>query len=143
MLFRSAARRQRIAELAAIPGTLAFFESPHRVVECLEDLAAVLGARPCAAARELTKRFEEVKRGTPGDLARAFSASEPRGEFVILVGPPDETAQKPVDVDALLRAALEKHSVKDAASVVSAQTGQPRRQVYARAIEIAARAREA
>ena len=142
---RSAARRQRIAELANVPGTLVFFESPRRVAECLADLAAVLGERNSVMARELTKKFETVRRGPLPQLAEEFANEDaPRGEVVLLVAPPDEGARQIApaeDLDARLRAALALHSVKDAASVVSAQTGQPRRQVYARAIEIAAQDR--
>lgn len=138
---RSAARRQWIAELAAIPGTLVFFESPRRLAETLEDLRAVLGARDAAIARELTKHFETVRRGTLADLATALAQEDPpKGEIVLLVGPPQEGAQalSAEDLDARLLKALETHSVKDAAAVVAGETGQPRRQVYARAIELSA-----
>lgn len=138
---KSGARRQRIAELAAIPGTLVFFESPRRLAETLVDLAAVLGARDAAIARELTKHFETVRRGTLHDLAEALSNEDPpRGEIVLLVGPPGavDPAASVADLDTRLRAALARHSLKDAASVVAAETGQPRRKVYARAIELAA-----
>ena len=138
---RSAARRQRIAELAPIPGTLVFFESPRRLAETLEDLHAVLGARDAAIARELTKHYETVRRGSLGDLAAALAAEgPPRGEIVLLVAPPGEgvTVMSAEDLDAKLRKALATLSVKDAASVVAAETGQPRRQVYARAVEIMA-----
>jgi 16S rRNA (cytidine1402-2'-O)-methyltransferase len=138
---RSAARRQRIAELAPIPGTLVFFESPRRLAETLEDLHAVLGARDAAIARELTKHYETVRRGSLGDLAAALAAEgPPRGEIVLLVAPPGEgvTVMSAEDLDAKLRKALSTLSVKDAASVVAAETGQPRRQVYARAVEIMA-----
>ncbi|MBK9083678.1 MAG: 16S rRNA (cytidine(1402)-2'-O)-methyltransferase [Rhizobiales bacterium] len=138
---RSAARRQRAAELAAIPGTLIFFESPRRLAEALTDLAAVLGDRPAAVARELTKRFETVRRGRLADLAAAYAAEDaPKGEIVLLVGPPGEGAQETSadDLDRRILAALATHSVKDAASVVAGETGRPRRQVYARAIELAA-----
>jgi 16S rRNA (cytidine1402-2'-O)-methyltransferase len=136
---KSAARRGRIAELSAIPGTLVFFESPRRVAETLSDLAAVLGSREAAIARELTKHFETVRRGLLPDLAAILAAeAPPKGEIVLLVGPPG--AQPPVqeDIDARLGKALEGLSVKDAAAVVSAETGQPRRKVYARAIELSA-----
>ncbi len=139
---RSAARRQRIAELGAVPGTLVFYESARRVIETLGDLAAVLGSRDAAVARELTKKFETVRRGTLGDLAAAFEAEgPPRGEIVLLVGPPEAGAPAvgEADLDAKLRGAMERLSVKDAASVVSAETGLARRQVYARAIELASR----
>jgi 16S rRNA (cytidine1402-2'-O)-methyltransferase len=141
---KTAARRQRIAELSTIPGTLVFFESPRRVAETLVDLAAVLGPRDAALARELTKVFETVRRGTLPDLAAAVSAAEPpKGEIVLLVGPASEGAPKidGADLDLRIGKALETLSVKEAAAVISAETGQPRRKVYARAIELAARAR--
>lgn len=138
---KSPARRQRIAVLASIPGTLVFFESPRRVGGLLEDLAAVLGPRDAAIARELTKMFEAVRRGTLPELAAEIAGGEPpRGEIVVLVGPPLEGVP-PLDGDAFddrIRAALKTLSVKDAAAVVSGETGQPRRKVYARAIELAA-----
>jgi 16S rRNA (cytidine1402-2'-O)-methyltransferase len=142
---KSAARRQRIAELGPIPGTLVFFESPRRVAETLADLAAVLGPRDAALARELTKYFETVRRGTLPELAAALPQEPtPKGEIVLLVGPPapQEMMQTSEDLDAKLSKALTTLSVKDAAAVVSAATGQPKRKVYARAIEISSRADE-
>ncbi|HEV2037872.1 MAG TPA: SAM-dependent methyltransferase, partial [Candidatus Eremiobacteraceae bacterium] len=141
---KSAARRSRIAELSAIPGTLVFFESPRRVAATLTDLAAVLGPREAAIARELTKYFETVRRGLLPDLASMLSAeAPPKGEIVVLVGPPGP--QTPVenrqDLDARLVKAMKTLSVKDAAAVVSGETGLPRRRVYARAIELSARER--
>ncbi len=137
---KSGARRQRIAELASVPSTLVFFESPRRVAEALADLAAVLGPREAAMARELTKMFETVRRGTLPALAAALADEPPpRGEVVLLVGPPG--AAPALDAHALdgrIRVALETLSVKDAAAVVSAETGQPRRAVYARAVALAA-----
>ncbi len=138
---RSAARRQRIAELAAVPGTLIFYESPRRVAELMDDLTAVLGPREAAVAREMTKLYEEVRRGPLPDLAAAYAAEPaPRGEIVVLVAPPADGAPA-LDGDALdtrIRDALRTHSVKDAAAVVAGETGQPRRKVYARAIALAA-----
>lgn len=139
---RTAARRSRIAELAAVPGTLVFFEAARRVAETLGDLALVLGARPAAMARELTKHFETVRRDTLPALAAAFAAEDPpKGEVVLLVAPPsgEASALAPEALDAALAAALAAHSIKDAASVVAAQTGLPRRQVYGRAIALAAK----
>jgi 16S rRNA (cytidine1402-2'-O)-methyltransferase len=138
---RSAARRQRIAELAAVPGTLVFFESPRRVAECLADLAAVLGGREAAVARELTKLYEAVRRGPLPELAATYAAEPaPRGEIVLLVGPPSDAvpALDGEALDARLRDALRTLSVKDAAAVVAGETGQPRRKVYARAVSLAA-----
>ncbi len=139
---RGAARRRRIAELAAVPATLILYESPRRLSESLADLAAVLGDRPAAVARELTKHFEETRRGTLAGLAAAYGAEEtPKGEIVIVVGPPAEGAAQAAadDLDARLSAALAAHSVKDAAALVAGETGLPRRQVYAKALALAAR----
>jgi 16S rRNA (cytidine1402-2'-O)-methyltransferase len=139
---KSVARRARIAELSAIPGTLVFFESPRRVAETLSDLAAVLGPRQAAIARELTKHFETVRRGALPELASLAAAeAPPKGEIVVLVGPPHARPAAQEDIDSRLGKALEGLSVKDAATVVSAETGQPRRKVYARALELSARER--
>jgi 16S rRNA (cytidine1402-2'-O)-methyltransferase len=141
---KTVARRQRIAELAAIPGTLVFFESPHRVAEALVDLHAVLGQRDAAMARELTKHFETVRRGQLAELAATFAEEPPpKGEIVLLVGPPSADAAVPdaADLDMKIGKLLETLSVKEAATVIAAETGQPRRKVYARAVELSARAR--
>jgi len=138
---KSGPRRARAAALAGVPGTLVFFESPRRLVESLEDLAAGLGDRQAAVCRELTKRFETVRRGLLRGLAEVFAPEPPpKGEIVIVVAPPGEEGGQPqaADLDALIRAALGRHSVKDAAAIVAAQTGLPRRKVYARALEIGA-----
>ena len=123
-----------------MPGTLVFFESARRVAETLADCAAVLGAREAAVARELTKHFENVRRGPLAELAREIAEGEPlRGEIVLLVGPPVEGAGEisEASLDERLRAAMASHSVKDAAAIVAGETGQPRRRVYARALQLA------
>jgi 16S rRNA (cytidine1402-2'-O)-methyltransferase len=136
---KSAARRSRIAELGAVPGTLVFFESPRRLAEALRDLAAILGPREAAIARELTKCFETVRRAPLPGLAAAVSAEEtPKGEIVVLVGPPAAQQSSQAALDEMLTRALANHSVKDAAAMVSAETGEPRRKVYARAIALTA-----
>ncbi|MBV8848286.1 MAG: 16S rRNA (cytidine(1402)-2'-O)-methyltransferase [Methylobacteriaceae bacterium] len=139
---KQGARRTRIAELASIPGTLVFFESPRRLADTLGDLATVLGARQGAIARELTKHFETVRRGALPELGDALASEEPpKGEIVVLVAPPGEDADAPLSdaaLDAKLQDALRTLSVKDAASVVAAESGQKRRKVYARAIALAA-----
>jgi 16S rRNA (cytidine1402-2'-O)-methyltransferase len=135
---KSAARRTRINELAAIPSTLVFFESPRRLAETLADLAAELGGRHGVVARELTKLFETTRRGSLEQLAAEFAAAPPpKGEIVVLVGPPQEG--RPIDddeIDGRLSQFLQTLSVKDAAAAVSAETGAPRRRVYARALAL-------
>jgi 16S rRNA (cytidine1402-2'-O)-methyltransferase len=138
---KAAARRERIAALAAIPATLIFYESPGRLAGALADLAAGLGARPAAVARELTKLHEETRRGGLAELAAHYAAAgAPKGEIVVVVGPP--LAERRVEgqaLDTLIAAALVDLSVKDAAAMVAAEVGLPRREVYARALRLAAR----
>ena len=133
------ARRKALAALAAVPATLVFYESARRLAATLAAMADALGAeRPAAVCRELTKRFEETRRGTLGALAAEYGAEDaPKGEIVVVVGPPLETEVAEGDLDAALAAALDGASVKDAATEVAARLGLPRRQVYARALELA------
>jgi 16S rRNA (cytidine1402-2'-O)-methyltransferase len=137
---KSAARRTRLEAIAGIPGTLMVFEAPHRLPEMLADAAAVLGARPAAVARELTKMFETVRRGTLPELAETFATEgPPKGEIVVLIGEASEADKRAAaeeGLDARLARALETHTVKDAAALVASQTGLPRREVYARALEL-------
>ena len=134
---RSAARRQRIAELAPIPGTLVFFESPRRLAETLQDLAAVLGARPAAIARELTKLYEECRSGSADDLIAHYRQHPPRGEIVLLIGPPGEEAPADADtVETALRAALAKMSPSQAAATVAKALGLDRKTLYAQAMTL-------
>ncbi len=127
---RDGSRQSRIKELSAVPGTLVFFEAPTRIGESLRDLAAVLGDRPAAVARELTKLHEEVRRGTLPELAESFAEGEARGEIVILVGPPGPTAITDDLVIGKLRTALQSMSLRDAARVVSEVLGVPKARVY-------------
>ena len=140
---KPAARRRALVELAGIDATLVFFESARRLARALEDMSDLLGARPAAVARELTKRFEEVRRGTLSDLATLYAgAPAPRGEIAVVVGPP--VAPAPVDaedLDARLRAALAHASLRDAAAAVATASGLPKRRVYARALELAGEAK--
>ncbi|MDP4023211.1 16S rRNA (cytidine(1402)-2'-O)-methyltransferase [Methylobacterium sp. NEAU 140] len=139
---KAGARRNRLEALAGVPGTLVLFESPHRLPEMLADAAAVLGPeRPAAVTRELTKLYETVRRDTLGSLADRFGGEgPPKGEIVVVIGAAPAT-ERATDgdaaLDAALRAALERHSIKDAASLVADETGQPRRLVYARALALA------
>jgi 16S rRNA (cytidine1402-2'-O)-methyltransferase len=124
----------RAQEHAGLAATLIWHEAPHRLAETLADMAAAFGARPAAVARELTKRFEEVRRASLPALAAHYAAEAARGEITVLVGPPEQA--DPEDLDGLLRAALQTQTVKDAAALVAAATGLPRKLVYARALAI-------
>ena len=135
---KSGERRRFLAGLAAVPATLILYEAPHRLAESLADMAATLGDRPAAVARELTKLHEEVLRGGLADLARRLAMGDPpRGEIVVVVGPPPEAeAGRGVDLDSVLREAMARLSLRDAVAEASAVTGLPRRAVYARALEL-------
>ena len=138
---KSAARRTRLGEIAAIPGTLMLFEAPHRLPEMLADAAEVLGERPAVVARELTKLFETVRRGTLNEIAAQFAEEgPPKGEIVVLIGQAREgDPGREIDaaLDEKLQSALSRHSIKDAAALVSAETGLPKRDVYSRALALA------
>lgn len=132
-------RRRAVTSLAGVPATLLIYEAPHRLVETLADCAELLGPRPAAVARELTKKFEEVRRGTLAELSEIYlGQGAPRGEIVLVIGPPD-AAVAPAsesDIDEALRAALETAGVRDAAAEIAARYGLARRDVYARALAI-------
>ncbi|HKK22869.1 MAG TPA: 16S rRNA (cytidine(1402)-2'-O)-methyltransferase [Pseudohaliea sp.] len=133
---KQAARRTALKDLAAVPSTLVFYEAPGRAAETLADMAALLGNRPACLARELTKKFEEWRRAPLSELAENAAAEPPRGECVLVVGPPPSDEATEADLDAILGAALERDSVRDAAAAVAEATGLPRRKVYARALEL-------
>ena len=134
---KEGARRARISELKHIPATLVLFETGGRLAAALADLAAGLGPRAAAICRELTKLYEEVRSGDLAALAREFAAAEPKGEIVVVVAPPaDEDKLEATDIDALLRAAIDRLSVKDAVAEIAAATGEPRREVYRRALAL-------
>jgi 16S rRNA (cytidine1402-2'-O)-methyltransferase len=132
------ARRARIAELARIPATVILFETGPRIAATLADLAESFGRqRDAAVCRELTKLHEEIRRGDLAMLAAHYAAAEPRGEIVLVIGPP-AAAERPSadDADALLRGALARTSLKAAVAEVAATTGLPRRQIYQRALAL-------
>lgn len=129
------ARRKWIAEFAQVPATLVFYESPKRVKEMLTDLASELGAdREAVLCRELTKRFEEIRRGTLSDLVASCADTPIKGEIVVLVDRSRAPRFGPEDVEAALRDRLQRLSVKDAAAEVAEMLGLPRREIYQRAL---------
>jgi len=132
-------RRQWLTELAPIPATLVLYESPKRIRTLLTEMRDTLGGtRQAAVCRELTKRFEEVSRGTLDELAAAFADRAVKGEIVIVVDRPGKTEVDASEIEARLREALECQSIRDAATEVAQALGLPRRQVYQLALELSA-----
>ena len=136
---KTAARRKALAELAGIAATLVLFETAPRLVASLADMAELLGARQAAVARELTKLYEEVRRAPLAELVLHYrEAGPPKGELVIVVGPPAaEALPDEAMLDRMLAAALSEASLRDAVERVTAASGLPRRRVYARALALA------
>jgi len=140
--FLPAKARQRetaLAELAHVPATLVFYEAPHRIVDCIESLAAAFGQRQVVFARELTKMFEELHR-CPLNEAMAWLKADPnreRGEFVVLVeGAPEAADQGDAEAERILHILLSECSVKQAASLAAQITGRKKNALYERALQI-------
>jgi len=134
---KAGARASAIAELAAIRATLVFYESGPRLHAALTALAAGLGEREAAVAREITKKFEETVTGTLSELAFRYAEAPPKGEIVIVVAPPGEAPPiGEAEVDSALREALAELSPSRAAAAVAERLGLPRRQVYERALAL-------
>lgn len=135
---QSGQRRAALSTLAELRASLIFYEGPSRLADSLRDMAEILGNREAVVARELTKLHEEVRRGLLADLAATYAeAGPPKGEVVIIVGPPD-VDEGVIDIDGLLRTALGTMSVRDAAETVAQATGRKKRDVYARALSLSA-----
>ena len=133
------ARRAALEGLAGVDASLVFYETGPRLAESLADMADALGDRPAAVARELTKLFEETRRDTLQALAAHYAqAGAPKGEIVVIVGPPLTTDVSEEALDAFLRAALSRGGVKDAASEAARDLGVSRKRAYARALELKA-----
>ncbi len=134
---KSTARQKAIAALQAAPATLVFYESPQRLADTMQDLAKVLGgARLAAVARELTKLYEETRRGTLQELADFYEDADVKGEIVIIVAPPDADAAPAHDLDALLKQHMAELSLRDAVAAVCALTNIKKSEVYARALKL-------
>ena len=132
------AREDMLRELATVPATLIFFDTAPRLAKSLAAIAMVLPGREVSVARELTKLHEECRTGTPGELAAHYAEHPPRGEIVLLIGPPGEAETSADDADALLREALETLKPSQAAGEVARATGLDRKTLYARALELRA-----
>lgn len=137
---KTKARRDNIAELAGLKATLAFYESGPRLAATLTDLAAVLGDRDAAIAREITKAYEECVTGTLADLAARYAEAPPKGEIVVIVAPPGDAPPADADaIDAALQQALKSASPAKAAGEVARMLGADRKALYARALELQGR----
>lgn len=130
-----AARRSFLQELAHQPATMVLYESPRRINQILEDLCDIFGQeRKMALCRELTKRFEEVIRGTVAEVRLACQDRDLKGEIVLVIGRGERVASDAATVEAALDRALETMTVKDAAAAVAEAFGLPRREVYQKAL---------
>ena len=133
----SAARLSFLSEMAQIPATLVFYESPKRLSKLLTDMVSSLGEeRRAVVCRELTKKFEETTRGTLGELVAVFDGVAIKGEIVVLVDRDHKAKADPITVETALRSALAQMSVKDAAAMVAESLALPRRDVYQVALNI-------
>jgi 16S rRNA (cytidine1402-2'-O)-methyltransferase len=134
---RDGQRRQRLETLKLVPATLIFFESPRRLDEALAAMADVLGDRPAVVGRELTKAFEEFRRGSLAELAAHYAAADtPKGEVVVCVGPPAEQDREPRDTDKLLIALSREMPASKAAAEAARLTGQGKPGLYRRLLEL-------
>ena len=130
------ARREALEELAGVDATLIFYDTAPRLGKSLAAIAETLPDREVAVARELTKLHEELRRGLPAGLIAYFEANPPRGEIVLLVGPPPESVASEEDADAMLVDALRTMKASQAAAQVAKATGMDRKTLYARAMEL-------
>ena len=132
------ARSDTLNELANVRATLVFFETGPRLLKALAAIGEALPGREVAVARELTKLHEECRTGSPEGLASHYAAHPPRGEIVLLVGPPAQTIADAAHADTLLLEALTTQKPSQAAASVARATGLERKALYARALELQA-----
>ncbi|MCB2087370.1 MAG: 16S rRNA (cytidine(1402)-2'-O)-methyltransferase [Sphingomonadaceae bacterium] len=130
------ARLDALTGLAAIDATLIFYETGPRLVKSLDAIGSALPERDIAVARELTKLHEECRRGSAGELSAYYNAHPPKGEIVLLVGPPGESEASAEDVESLLREAMESVKPSQAAALVAKATGRDRKELYALAMKL-------
>lgn len=136
-LFAGFADKKAYAELSPLGMTLVFFESAQRLVVTLTGMASAFSNRTVAVVREITKRFEEVRRGTFEEVIQFYEEKgPPKGEVVLTLSPPVTQSVAFVDIDHLLRQALKTHSIRDACTLVAGTLGIPRKQVYQRALAL-------
>lgn len=131
------ARKKFLQEWAAVKATLLIFETGPRLPDSLRDMADIFSAdRPAAVVREITKKFEESRRGTISELAAWYADNEALGEIVVVIGPAESKVASDADIETQLKKALETMSVRDAAAFVAAATGEPKKRVYEMALHL-------
>ena len=133
---KAKARGDVLAELSAVRATLVFYETAPRLLDALTAIGEVLPGREVAVARELTKKFEECRSGSPEELIAHYTAHPPKGEIVLMIGPPGEVQASEADAEALLRTALASLKPSQAAAEVARATGLDRKTLYALALEL-------
>ena len=131
-------RQKALAPLAHLPATLIVYETANRLTDMLADILAVLGNRPMAVVREITKKFEEVRRGTVQELLTAYQAEgAPKGELVLVIGRAEEVSEWTEEAVAdLIRETLKTHTPRDTAAIVAEQTGWPKKRVYQQVVAL-------
>lgn len=132
----SGARKKTLEELMDVPATLVLYESPHRIEACLRDAALVLGERPAALCRELTKKFEEVRRGTLEELVQSVEVTPPKGEIVLVIGRGSAESTTEETLEEALRRAMADMSLRDASETVAAAFGEKKRKIYQMALAL-------
>lgn len=134
---KSAARKRALEDLTTLKATLVFFETGPRIKACLTDMAEILGERDVVLTRELTKRYEESRHGSFAELIQSVADDAPRGEIVLLIGPPEGNAEwDEARVTAALKTAISEHGVKRASAAIAEQSGWVKRDVYALALKL-------
>ncbi|WP_323766984.1 16S rRNA (cytidine(1402)-2'-O)-methyltransferase [Antarctobacter sp.] len=135
-------RKAVLRDLSGVPATLVFYESPRRLPEMLTAAQEVLGDREAAVCRELTKKFEETRRGHLSELAEHYRETPAKGEVVVVIGKGDSASVREIDLEHEVNKALETMSVRDAADFVSARFGVKRRPVYQLAMRLSDKGNE-
>ncbi len=134
---KSGVRKEVLQQWASVPATLVFYESANRLDKSLADIEAVMGTREIAVVREITKLYEETRRGSAAELLSYYEENgSPRGEIVIVVGPPEKTQWEEQDVIAELKKAIQDMPTKKAAAAVAQKTGWTKSVLYDMAVKL-------
>ncbi|MDY6407239.1 MAG: 16S rRNA (cytidine(1402)-2'-O)-methyltransferase [Pseudomonadota bacterium] len=135
---KAGARKKALRELVSLKATLIIYETPNRLLDMLMDIENILGDRLMAVVREMTKKFEEVRRAPVSELITYYTQNgTPKGELVLVIGESvKEKTFDPNDIDTLIKKNLETHTVRDTAEIVADLVGVPKKQIYKRVVEL-------